>query len=107
MEWLYVLNIIVLALLALDNRKLKIKLMATLAEVQAKVTELQTALDAEQEQIKQAIDALTATIEQLRADVAGGGTEAERQQVVDQIQSVVDDLKGTIPDEPPVEPEPE
>lgn len=72
--------------------------MPTLSELSAKVDELQSALDSEQEQIKAAIDALTAANADLEAQVAAGGTEAERQAVVDKINAVIEDLKGTIAD---------
>lgn len=81
-------------LLTLLNNQTKI--MATLQELSAKVDELQTALDNEQEQIKNAIDTLNATVEQLRTDLAGGGTEEERQAVIDKIDTVITDLKGTV-----------
>lgn len=84
-------NSLLLTLLTNQN-----KIMATLQELSAKVDELQTALDEEQEQIKTAIDTLTATVDQLRADLAGGGTEAERQAVIDKIDGVITDLKGTV-----------
>lgn len=70
--------------------------MPTLAELNAKVDELQTALDEEQTAIQAAIDALTTTNTDLQAQVAAGGTEAERQAIVDKIASVISDLQGTI-----------
>jgi hypothetical protein len=70
--------------------------MPTLQEVSAKVDELQTALDDEQVQIKNAIDALTSANADLQAQVASGGTDADRQAVVDKINAVISDLQGTI-----------
>ena len=75
-------------------------------ELDAKVDQLQTALDSEQEQIKTAIDGLTAEVANLNAIIADGGTPEQRQAIADKIDSIVTDLKGTIPDvvvEPPVE----
>lgn len=70
--------------------------ITSLQELDAKVTELQTALDAEQVDIQAAIDALTATVADLQTQVAAGGTEAERQAVIDKINAVITDLQGTI-----------
>lgn len=70
--------------------------MPTLAELDAKVNELQTALDEEQTAIQAAIDNLTAANADLTNQVAAGGTEAERQAIVDKIAAVITDLQGTI-----------
>lgn len=70
--------------------------MPTLAELNAKVDELQSALDSEQADIKAAIDALTAANADLQVLVAAGGTEADRQAVSDKIDAVITDLKATI-----------
>jgi len=74
--------------------------MPTLQELSAKVDELQTALDDEQTAIQAAIDALAAVAAdlqtQLDAAIAAGGTDAERQAVVDKINSVITDLQATI-----------
>lgn len=70
--------------------------MPTLAEVSAKVDELQTALDAEQVQIADAIAALQTTVTDLTAQVVSGGTEADRQAVVDKISAVITDLQATV-----------
>lgn len=70
--------------------------MPTITELNTKVDELQTALDEEQTAIQTAIDTLTAINVDLTAQVAAGGTEAERQALSDKIQAVIDDLKATI-----------
>lgn len=81
--------------------------MPTLAELSAKVDELQVALDAEQQQVadllaqKQATnDALTQNITDLTAAndqlKASGGTDSDRQAVSDKIDAVITDLKGTV-----------
>jgi len=70
--------------------------MPTLQELNAKVDELQTALDEEQVAIQAAIDALTAANADLQLLVAAGGTDAERQAVADKIDAVIADLKATI-----------
>lgn len=89
--------------------------MATLQELAAKVSELQGVVDAEQEQIANAIAALEATIADLEDLVAQGGSADDRQAVVDSLNAIKEDLEATIPDEDeepeipeePVEPEPE
>lgn len=79
--------------------------MPTLAELNAKVDTLQTALDDEQQQVANKIAELEAIAAELRAS---GGTDADRQAVTDKIDAVAADLKATIPDdvvpEPPTPP---
>lgn len=70
--------------------------MPTIQELSAKVDELQTALDDEQKQIADAIAALQTTVSDLQGQVAAGGTDADRQAVVDKINAVITDLQGTI-----------
>lgn len=71
--------------------------MASITELSAKVDALQAALDAEQQQIKDAIDALTNAVAELQVS---GGTEAERQQLSDKLDGIIADLQATIPDAP-------
>lgn len=85
--------------------------MPTLPELSAKVDELQTALDAEQQQVadllaakdadiaaKQAvIDQLTQANADLQILVADGGTTEERQAVLDKLNAALTDLKATVP----------
>ena len=87
--------------------------MVTIQQLSAKVDTLQAALDAEQQQIADAIAALQQTVEDLQALVVDGGTEEERQAVSDKLDAVIADLQSTIPDsdtttstttEAPVEP---
>lgn len=72
--------------------------MATIQQLSAKVDALQAALDAEQQQILDAIAALQQTVTELEALVADGGTEAERQAVSDKLDAVIADLQATIAD---------
>ena len=74
------------------------KIMASIAELSAKVDTLQTALDTEQEQIAAAIAALQQTVTDLNAIIAEGGTAEERQALSDKLDAVITDLQGTIPD---------
>lgn len=71
--------------------------MATIQELTAKVDELQVALDAEQEAIEAAIADLNQSIADLQALVVSGGSEEERQAVLDKLNTVKEDLEGTIP----------
>lgn len=77
-------------------------IMATLAEISAKADQLQASLDAEQQQILDAIAALEQIVLDLQGQLADGGTEAERQAVLDKLDATIADLEATIPDEPEV-----
>lgn len=74
--------------------------MPTLQELNAKVDELQGSLDAEQVAIQAAIDGLTAVAAdlqtQLDAAIAAGGTDADRQALLDKITAIKTDLEATI-----------
>jgi uncharacterized coiled-coil protein SlyX len=77
--------------------------MPTLEEISAKVDELQTALDAEQQQVadllasKEAtITGLNDTIASLQVLVADGGTPEARQAVLDKLSALKSDLEGTV-----------
>ena len=76
------------------------EIMATLAQIASAVADLQATLDAEQQQIADAIAGLTTQIANLEAMLTDGGTEAERQAVLDALASIKTDLEGTIPEEP-------
>lgn len=85
-------------LLFTNNLKID-KLMASIQDLNAKLDELQASLDAEQQQILDAIAALEQTIADLQAIVEEGGTEAERQALLDKMDDIKADLEATIPDE--------
>lgn len=70
--------------------------MASIQELNAKVDTLQAALDAEQEQIATAIQALQTTVTDLQALIADGGTTEERQAVADKLDKAIADLKATV-----------
>lgn len=80
--------------------------MASIAQLTEKVDALQTALDAEQQEIQDAIAALNTTVQELRDQIANneGGTVEERQALADKLDAIKSDLEGTI-NKP--EPEPE
>lgn len=67
--------------------------MATREDLNAKLDELQQTLDAEQEQVKGAIDGLNETLQQMR-------DQEIPQEIIDRIESIRGDLASTIPDEP-------
>ena len=76
----------------------------TTAELSAKVDELQSALDAEQQQVadllaekNSTIETLNATITDLQAQVADGGTPEERQAILDKLTTLKSDLEATVP----------
>lgn len=80
--------------------------MPTLEEINLKVDELQTALDAEQQQVKDlnaekdaTIATLEATVAELQAAQGDGGTPEARQAVLDKLNGLLTDLKSTVPDE--------
>lgn len=74
--------------------------MATIKELSAKVDELQSVLDIEQQQIADALAKLQATVDDLTTQLADGGTAEERQAVLDKLNAVITDLQATIPDQP-------
>lgn len=71
--------------------------MATIQELSAKVDELQVSLDAEQEAIEAAIADLNQSIADLQVLIVSGGTEEERQALLDKLNAVKEDLEGTLP----------
>lgn len=77
--------------------------MPSNAELSAKVDELQAAVDAEQQQVTDLLasnqadkDVLNALVVDLQAQVAAGGTDAERQAILDKITAAIADIQTTV-----------
>lgn len=84
------------------NKKLD-KIMALIDDLNAKVVELQEALDTEQAQIKTLVDGQNVTIAGLNAQVtelqgmlADGATPTQLQAVIDNLNTIKTDLEGTV-----------
>lgn len=87
-------------------------MMATIAELNTKVDELEQALETEHQQIMDALAELRQANEDLAQLVVDGGTHDERQALSGRIDTVITNLSAIIADddeveEPEPEPEPE
>jgi chromosome segregation ATPase len=81
------------------------QISAEAAQLRTQVSEMQTAIDTEQQQVTDAIDKLNTSISQLQQQITDGGTAEERQAVLDNLIATRDalasaktDLVSTIPD---------
>lgn len=82
------------------------RMAKTVADIEAKVDTLQTALDNEQAQIQAAIDGLNTTVQELRDQIAAGANDQEAlERIATKLDGIQSDLEGTIADTP-TEPEP-
>lgn len=75
------------------------QIMATIAELNQKVSDLQAAVDTEQQEVANALAALQTEVQRLTDIIAAGGqaTAEELQTVVDNINTIIEDVKTTIP----------
>lgn len=83
-----------------ENLNITKNIMASIADLQAKVTELQTTVDTEQQEIADALAALQTEVQRLTDIIAANGTPEQLQAEVDKIQGIIDDVKTTIPNLP-------
>lgn len=90
----------VLGIIGIIIIKQQRNIMATIQELSAKVDELQTKLDAEQQQVQDAINNLNSVVAQLQQQLTDGGTAEERQAVLDKLNATISDLEGTVADAP-------
>jgi len=73
----------------------------TLADLEGQVDRIQTKLDAEQEQIKQALDDLKAANQELKDQIAQGQIDvASIERISGKLDTLESDLESTIADEP-------
>lgn len=75
----------------------------TITELEAKVDEVQTALDAEQQQVadllaekNSTIETLNGVVADLQTQIADGGTAEQRQALLDKIITLKTDLEATV-----------
>lgn len=79
-------------------------IMATQKDIKDEFENLKTAIAEERTQAREKLDELQASIDSLTASIAGGGTEAERDELLADIKAQVAEVKAIIPD-PDAEPE--
>ena len=91
-------------------RELKIlntQTMSKITDIEAQVDALQTKLDAEQQEIQDAINALNATVQELRDQIAGGATDTEAlDRIATKLTDITADLEATVTPPTPEEPQP-
>lgn len=70
--------------------------MGAIEDLNAKIAEIQTSLDAEQEAIKAAIEGLTAQIAALNELLSTGATAEQIQSAIAALDAIKTDLEGTV-----------
>lgn len=91
---LMILSSLILVISIVNNFKLD-EIMANVQDLQQKVADLQTDLDAKQQAIADAIAALEKTIADLQAQLANGATPEQMQTLSDQLDAIKTDLDST------------
>lgn len=89
------------------NTKLD-NIMAKIDELNEKLSTLQQTVDDEQQEISNALAALQTEVQTLKDIIAAGGTATEEQlqNAITKIDSIIEDVKTSIPNLPDPEPIP-
>lgn len=76
-------------------------IMSAIQKVQEEITNLQTAIETERQQVSEALGKLNGTIEQLQKQLAEGASPDQLQEVLNGLISARENLQSIIPDEAP------
>jgi chromosome segregation ATPase len=76
-------------------------IMSAIQQVQAELTNLQTAIETERSQVSEALGKLNTTITQLQQQLADGASPEQLQELLNGLVSARENLQTIIPDEAP------